>query len=73
MKSSQKMLGAPTIGRDSARAGGSGGRNGTKNSGSPAPFFAQKYLILMYSYNVFQEYINFEIFCYLRRRGVIPV
>ncbi len=73
MKSAQKLLGAPTIGMGSAWAGASGGGNGTKNGRSPAPFFAQKYFIRYTPKMFFQEYINFEIFCYLRRSGVIPV
>jgi hypothetical protein len=40
---------------------------------SEMPFFAQKYLTRYTPETFFEEYINFKIFLYLRRCGVIPV
>jgi hypothetical protein len=37
------------------------------------PFFALKYLIRYTPKMFYEEYINFNIFCYLRHCGVIPV
>jgi hypothetical protein len=97
VSAAQKLLGAPTIGRGIAWAGGGGGGSQRSQIHTHAAhnvrkrqkkgsfehflaykfpktlFFAQKFLTRYNPETFFEEYINFNIFCYLRHCGVIPI